>query len=230
MQHQIYGSTMQVVDLELNPGEVVFSESGAMSWMTPNINMNTNMGNKGFLGALGRTMAGESLFVVDYTPMGGPGRVAFAASAPGKIIPMQLAAGQAIVAQKDAFLCAEKSVDLAIHFKKKLGVGFFGGEGFIMERLTGPGMAFFEIDGEVIEYELQRGQTLKVDTGYVAMYEPTVTMDIEMLRGFTNVLFGGEGLFLTTVTGPGRVWLQTMPIKGLAQKLIPFIPTGQHKR
>ena len=145
-------------------------------------------------------------------------------SFPGKIIPLELAEGQSIIVQKDAFMCADKSVDMDMHFRKKLGAGFFGGEGFILQRLTGPGLAFVELDGEVVEYDLQPGQLLKVDTGHVAMFEPTVDFDITMLKGFRNILFGGEGLFLATLRGPGKVYLQTMPMMKLARKILQFLP------
>jgi uncharacterized protein (TIGR00266 family) len=172
---------------------------------------------------LGRMFSGESLFMVDYTCTRGNGIVAFASEFPGKIIPIDLSAGQSVIAQKDAFMCAEKSVDIAIHFRKRLGAGFFGGEGFIMQKLTGPGMAFVELDGEIVEHTLEANQTLLVDTGYVAMLEPTVDFDIEMVRGIRNVFFGGEGLFLARLRGPGRVWLQTMPMYNLARKVASYV-------
>jgi uncharacterized protein (TIGR00266 family) len=169
---------------------------------------------------------GESLFLVDYSVSRGKGVVAFASEFPGKIVPVDLASGQTIIAQKDAFMCAEKSVDVAIHFRKRLGAGFFGGEGFIMQKLTGPGLAFFELDGEIVEYTLQQGQTMMVDTGYVAMFEPTVDFDIEMVRGIKNIFFGGEGLFLARLRGPGRIWLQTMPMYNLARKVAAHVHRG----
>jgi uncharacterized protein (AIM24 family) len=153
--------------------------------------------------------------------------VAFASEFPGKVVPLDLGPGQEIIAQKDAFMCAEKSVDIAVHFRKRLGAGFFGGEGFILQKLTGPGLAFVELDGEIVEYTLQAGQTMLVDTGYVAMYEPTVDFDIEMVRGIKNIFFGGEGLFLARMRGPGRIWLQTMPIYNLARKVASYVqPSG----
>jgi uncharacterized protein (AIM24 family) len=154
------------------------------------------------------------------------GTVAFASDFPGKIVPVVLDTGQSMIVQKQAFLCAEKTVSMEIHFRKKLGAGFFGGEGFIMQRITGPGVAFVCLDGEIMEYTLEPGQVMKVDTGHVAMYEPTVDLDIEMMRGFKNVLFGGEGLFLTTLRGPGRIWLQTMPTMNLAKAIAPYMPSS----
>jgi uncharacterized protein (AIM24 family) len=172
-------------------------------------------------------VSGESLFVAEYTATNGKGIISFASDFPGKIVPIHLVAGQEVIAQKQAFLCAEKSVTFDIFFQRKLGAGFFGGEGFIMERLKGPGVAFVAFDGEIVEYTLEAGQVLKVDTGYVAMMEPTVSMDIEMVGGFKNILFGGEGLFLTTLKGPGRVWLQTMPMMVLAGSIAQYMPQAQ---
>ncbi|HHX23369.1 MAG TPA: AIM24 family protein, partial [Thermoanaerobacterales bacterium] len=145
---------------------------------------------------------------------------------PGKIVPIHLQAGESIICQKSAFLCAEHSVKLATHLKKKLGAGFFGGEGFILQKVTGPGWCFLEIDGEAVEYQLGSGEKMKVDTGHVAVFESSVNYDIEMVKGFRNILFGGEGLFLTTLQGPGKVWLQSMPINNLAARIIPYIPSS----
>lgn len=230
MDYQIVGTTMQAVIIQLEPGQTIFSETGGMAWMSGNMTMNTNTGGGG--GGLGgmlggmvkRAISGESLFIVDYTVQGGRGLVAFASEFPGKIIPLNLGPGQSMIMQRDAFMCAEKSVTLDIHFRRNLGSGFFGGEGFIMQRVTGPGVAFAELDGEVVEYTLEPGQVLKVDTGHVAMFEPTVQFDVEMMRGFRNILFGGEGLFLATLRGPGRVWLQTMPALNLAKKIANYLP------
>ena len=222
LKYQLIGTTMQAVTIQLRPGETVYSESGGMSWMSANIKMNTTTGG-GVGRMLGRMFSGESLFLVDYTCTSGNGIVAFSSEFPGKVIPMDLAAGQSVIAQKDAFMCAEKSVEMTIQFRKRLGAGFFGGEGFIMQKLTGPGMCFVELDGEIVEQTLAPNQTLLVDTGYVAMYEPSVDFDIEMVRGIKNVFFGGEGLFLARLRGPGRVWLQTMPMYNLARKVATFV-------
>lgn len=225
VSYQIVGTTLQAAILQLEPGQTIFSESGGMSWMSGNIAMNTHTGG-GLGGLFKRAISGESLFIVDFTCSGGRGLVAFASEFPGKIIPLHLAPGQSIICQKDAFMCAEKSVTLEMHFRRKLGAGLFGGEGFILQRLTGPGLAFVELDGEVVEYVLQPGQVMKVDTGHVAMFEPTVEFDIEMVRGFKNILFGGEGLFLATLRGPGKIWLQTMPIVNVAKKVAEYLPRG----
>ena len=215
MQYEIKGDQLPVVVCTLNPGESMITERGAMSWMTSNMRMQTQAGGVGK--AIGRMFSGESMFQNKYTAEGSVGLIAFASSFPGEIRAIQIAPGQSIIAQKSAFLAAEPGVELSIHFRKKLGAGFFGGEGFIMQKLSGSGMAFVEIDGSVVEYQLQPGQTMLLDTGYLAMMDETVQMDIEMVHGVKNVLLGGEGLFNTKVTGPGRVWIQTMPISKVAQ-------------
>ncbi len=230
IDYQIVGTTLQAVIIQVEPGQTLYSETGGMAWMSGNVIMNTNTGGGG--GGLGgmlggmvkRAVSGESLFIVDYTVTGGRGLVAFAAEFPGKIVPLNLTPGQSMICQRDSFMCAEKSVQLDVHFRRKLGAGLFGGEGFVLQRITGPGTAFVELDGEVVEYTLEPGQVLKVDTGHVAMFEPTVQFDVEMVRGFRNVLFGGEGLFLATLQGPGRVWLQTMPLFNVAKKIAEYLP------
>lgn len=229
IDYQIVGTTMQAVIIQLEPGQTIFSETGGMAWMSGNVVMNTTTGGGGGLGGMigglvKRALSGESLFIVDYTVQAGRGLIAFASEFPGKIVPLHLGAGQSLIMQRDAFMCAEKTVSLDIHFRRNLGTGLFGGEGFILQRVTGPGVAFAELDGEIVEYTLEAGQVLKVDTGHVAMYEPTVQFDVEMIRGFRNILFGGEGLFLATLRGPGRVWLQTMPAMNLAKKLANYLP------
>ena len=222
MQYEIKGDQLPVVVCTLNPGESMITERGAMSWMTSNMKMETQAGGVGK--ALGRMFSGESIFQNKYTAEGSQGLIAFASSFPGEIRAIQIAPGQNIIAQKSAFLAAEPGVELSIHFKKKLGAGFFGGEGFIMQKLSGQGTAFVEIDGSVVEYQLQAGQTMLLDTGYLAMMDETVSMDIEMVKGIKNIFLGGEGLFNTKVTGPGRVWIQTMPISAVAGIIATHIP------
>jgi len=223
LQYNISGTTLQVVTIQLEPGHKVYSESGGMSWMSGNVEMETHTG--GGLGRMfKRALSGESLFITDFYVQNDSGVVAFASEFPGKIVPLELAEGQSMIVQKDAFMCAEKSVDIDMHFRKKLGTGFLGGEGFILQKITGPGLAFVELDGEIVEYDLQPGQLLKVDTGHVAMFEPAVDFDITMLKGFRNILFGGEGLFLATLRGPGKVYLQTMPMMKLARKILQYLP------
>lgn len=223
MKYEIKGNNLPVVILELQSGESIFTESGGMSWMTKGIEMTTNM-EGGLFGGLARTFSGESLFMVTYSCNSPTGTIAFSSSFPGEIIPMQLSHGESIICQKDSFLVAERSVELKTFFKKKLGAGLFGGEGFILQKLTGPGLIFLEIDGSVQEYTLGNGEELLVDTGHVAAFEPSIDFDIERVKGFKNILFGGEGLFLTRLRGPGKVWLQTMPIPNLANRIIPYIP------
>ena len=223
MQYEIKGDQLPVVVCTLNPGESMITERGAMSWMTSNMKMETKAGGVGK--ALGRMFSGESIFQNKYTAEGSQGLIAFASSFPGEIRALQIAPGQSIIAQKSAFLAAEPGVELSIHFKKKLGAGFFGGEGFIMQKLSGSGTAFVEIDGSVVEYQLAAGQTMLLDTGYLAMMDETVSMDIEMVKGVKNIILGGEGMFNTKVTGPGRVWIQTMPISAVASIIATRLPT-----
>ena len=223
MQYRIEGTTLPVVTITLSPGQRIYSSSGGMSWMTQAVEMETNTG--GGLGRMvKRALSGESLFVVDYYVDRGVGEVAFSAEFPGKILDLDLADGQSVIVQKDSFLCAEKSVELDLHFRKRLGAGLFGGEGFMLQRLTGPGRAFVNFDGDILVKELQPGELLRVDTGHVAMFEPTVDFDVEIVRGFKNILLGGEGLFLATLRGPGKAYLQTMPMDKLAQKIAQYMP------
>lgn len=223
MQYRILGGSFPVVEVSLEGGESMYTEKGAMAWMSSNIAMDTNM-KGGFLKGLGRVMSGESLFMASYECTGGSGIVSFGSTFAGEIKVLDLKPGQSVICQKDAFLAAQSTVSLSVEFKRRLGTGFFGGEGFIMQRIKGPGIAFAEIDGSVVEYDLAPGQVLKVDTGYVAMYEDTVSMDITSVGGFKNVLFGGEGLFLTTLKGPGHIWLQTMPLSNFVNVLMSKMP------
>ena len=225
MNYNIEGEPLPVVICNLEANETMITEKGAMSWMTPNMKMETTS-NGGIGKMFGRAFSGESMFQNRYTSMGGPGMIAFASCFPGCIRPFQIAPGQEIIAQKSAFLASTSGVELSVFLQKRIGAGFFGGEGFIMQRLSGTGMAFVEIDGELVEYTLEPGQKLIVDTGNVAGFDTTVDIDIQQVPGLKNKLFGGEGLFNTTLTGPGRVWLQTMPISGIAQSVAPFIPNS----
>ena len=226
MEYTIEGGTLPVVICQLSSGEAMITEQGSMSWMSPNMQMETTTG--GGLGkALGRMFAGEALFQNRYTAQGGPGMIAFASSFPGSIRPFSIAPGREIILQKSGFLAAESSVELSVFSQKKLGSGFFGGEGFIMQRLSGHGLAFAEFDGHVVEYDLAPGQSIVVDTGYLAAMDATCSMDIQVVPGVKNMFFGGEGVFNTVVTGPGKVYLQTMPISAVAGVIRPFIPTGK---
>ena len=227
MQYQIAGEPLPVVTCQLAAGETMITERGSMSWMTPNMRMETTT-NGGLGKAFGRLLAGEALFQNRYTAQGGPGLIAFASSFPGSIRAFEIAPGRELVVQKSGFLAAEAGVELSIFFQKKLGAGFFGGEGFIMQKLSGQGIAFAEFDGHVVEYELSAGQSLVVDTGYIAAMDATCSMDIVTVPGVKNAFFGGEGLFNTVVTGPGKIWLQTMPISNVAAVLRPFFPSSSN--
>lgn len=223
MEYKIHGTVMQTLDVQLKQGESIYTESGGMAWMRGNIAMST--GTKGGLMAgLGRALSGESLFMTTYTCQSPNGLVVFTPEAPGKVLDINLAAGQSLICQKDAFMCAQDSVKLEMHFRKKLGAGLFGGEGFILQKITGPGIAFVEISGEVRDYTLKAGAIMKVDPGHIAMFEPSVTYDITRVKGLKNVLFSGEGLFLASLKGPGKVWLQSLPLSNLAAKLSRYMP------
>lgn len=223
MKYDIQGTTLQTLDIHLNAGESVFTESGGMAWMRGHIEMSTNT-RGGLLKGLARSLAGESLFLTTYTCQQGHATITFTPESPGSILPVILQANESRICQKDAFMVAEESVTLELHFRRKLGTGLFGGEGFILQKLTGPGIAWVEIAGETREYTLQPGETMQIDPGHIAMYEPSINYDITRVKGVKNILFGGEGLFLATLTGPGRVWLQTLPLSNLASKLMQYMP------
>lgn len=223
MRYEIKGGAFPVVTCELSDGERMITERGSMVWMTPNMSMETKGGGLGKM--FSKMFSGESMFQNIYTAKGS-GMITFGSSFPGKILALDIRPGQDMILQKSAFLASEAGVELSIHFNKKLGAGLFGGEGFIMQRLSGSGTAFAEIDGELVEYELAGGEQLVVDTGNVAGFTDGVKMEIREVPGLKNKLLGGEGLFNTVLTGPGKVWLQTMPISGVASALLPYIPTG----
>ena len=203
----------------------MFNESGSMIWMTPNMHMETSGGSVGK--ALGRMFSGESIFQNIYTAEGAPGMIAFASSFPGNVIAVEVTPDKPLICQKKAFLAATSGVELSIFFRKKFGAGMFGGEGFIMEKLSGSGIVFLEIDGSAVEYELAAGQSMVLDTGALAMMDASVSLDIQQIKGVKNIMFGGEGLFNTVVTGPGKVVLQTMPISSFASAIQPYIVTGK---
>lgn len=223
MQYQVSGTVMQTLAIDLMPGETVYSQTNCMCWMNDQIEMNTNTGG-GFLAAIGRTLSGGSLFITDFTASGN-GHVAFAPRFPGKIMPVNLAAGEAVICRKQTFFCAEKSVTLEIAWQQRIGAGFFGGEGFILQKVSGPGTAFLDLSGEVVERDLAPGERLLVHAGHVGAIDPTVQFDIQRVPGFKNMLFGGEGLFLAALTGPGHVVLQSMPILNLAEEIAHYLPT-----
>ncbi len=218
MKYEITGDQLPVVVCHLQPGEAMITERGAMSWMSSNMRMETHA-TGGIGRSIGRMFSGESMFQNRYSAEDSEGLIAFASSFPGEIRAIEITPERPIIAQKSAFLASTEGVKLSIFFRKKIGAGFFGGEGFIMQKLSGTGLAFVEIDGSIVEYDLLPGQTMLIDTGYLAMMEETVSMDITMVHGAKNVIFGGEGLFNTVVTGPGKVWIQTMPINKLLNLL-----------
>lgn len=226
MKYQITGDNLPVVICTLESGEAMITERGSMSWMSPNMKMETTSGG-GIGKALGRMFAGEALFQNRYTAQGGVGQIAFASSFPGSIKAFEITPQNPMITQKSAFLASEAGVELSVFFQKKLGAGFFGGEGFIMQRLSGEGTAFVEIDGSVVEYDLAEGQSMVVDTGYLAAMSATCSMEIQTVPGVKNMLLGGEGLFHTIVKGPGRIWLQSMPLNNVAAILRPFFPSAK---
>ena len=224
MRYEITGAPLPVVTCYLDNGESIKTEQGAMSWMSPNMQMSTNAG--GGIGKMfSRALSGESIFQNVYTAQGGDGMIAMASSFPGDIRAIDVSNGP-VVAQKSAFIASEASVNMEMFFQKKVGAGFFGGEGFIMQKFSGQGVVFLEFDGSIVEMQLAQGQSLMLDTGSLAAMDATCSVDIEMVAGVKNMLFGGEGLFNTKVTGPGRIWLQSMPVCNLAGAIRPYIPTG----
>jgi len=226
MDYRIIGTTMPAVEITLDHKEAVFTETASMSWMSKEIDMST--GTRGGLFKMAaRAVTGESLFLTTFRSETNGAKVVFTPETPGQIIPFQLADGQSMIAQRDAFLCATDEVDLKVAFRRRLGAGFFGGEGFVMQRISGPGTAFVAIGGEVVEYTLEPGEVLKVNPGYVAMHEPSVDYNITLVRGVRNWLFGGEGFVLATLKGPGKVWLQTMPLANFANALMRYLPTPE---
>ena len=223
MKYEIKGGAFPIVVCQLTKGEKMITEKGSMVWMSPNMSMETTGGGLGKM--FSKAFSGESMFQNIYTA-NGDGMITFGSSFPGKIVAIDIKPGRNFIVQKSAFLAAEAGVELSIHFNKKAGAGFFGGEGFIMQKISGQGTAFVEIDGDLVEYELSAGQKIIVDTGNVAGFDSTVSIDIQTVKGVKNMVFGGEGIFNTVLTGPGRVWLQTMPIVNVANSIRPYIPTG----
>ena len=222
-KYDILGGNLPVVVCELASGESMITESGSMSWMSPNMKMETVSGG-GVKKIFGRLVSGDSMFQNRFTAEETDGMVAFASSFPGEIKALDIRPGKSMIVQKSAFLASEESVELSMYFQKKLGKGMYGGEGFVMQKLSGNGTAFIEIDGSAMEYDLNAGQKLLVSTGYLAAMEESCTMDVEAVKGAKNMLLGGEGIFNTVVRGPGKVILQTMPISKVAELLVPFFP------
>lgn len=225
MQYKIVGEPLSVVICDVQPDETLITENGSMSWMSPNMKMETTT-NGGIGKAFGRMFSGESMFQNRYTAQGGPGQIAFASSFPGSIRAIEVTPDKPIIVQKSGFLAATEGVDISIFFQKKFASGLFGGEGFIMQKISGSGTVFVEIDGYACEYQLAPGQQILVDTGYLALMDSTCSMDVQTVAGLKNKLFGGEGFFNTVITGPGKVILQTMPICAVANSLKPYFPTS----
>ncbi len=225
MNYEIKGDPFPVVVCNLGAGESAKCQAGAMAWMSPNMEMKTQTGGLGKM--FGKALTGESIFENVYTAAGGEGMIAFATGVPGKILAINLSGGKEIVAQKRSFLASAVTVEMQTAVQKKIGAGLLGGEGFIMQKFSGEGDLFLEIDGSVIEYNLGPNQVIIVDTGSLACMEGTVQMDVQSVKGLGNKLVGGESFFNTKLTGPGKVWLQTMPVSQLANAIRPFIPTGR---
>jgi len=224
MQYELSGTVMQTVGIDLAPGEVVYSQTSAMCWMSSGVTMSTNTGG-GFLAGLKRSLTGGSFFITDFTaPQGG--HVAFAPRFPGSILVRELKAGESLICRKETFLCAQKTVTFEVAWQQKIGAGFFGGAGFMLQKITGPGVVFLDLSGEVVTKQLAAGERLLVHAGHVGVHEPTVGFDIQMMPGFANAIFGGEGLFLATLTGPGEVHLQSMPILNLAEEVAKYLPSS----
>lgn len=224
MQYELKGGAFPVVVCRLSSGESMITEKGSMVWMTPNMEMTTTGGGIGKM--FSKALTGESMFQNIYTARG-EGMITFGSSFPGQILPLEVTPGKSFILQKSAFLASEAGVQLSMHINQKLGAGFFGGEGFIMQKLTGNGIAFAEVDGELVEYTLAPGEQMVVDTGYVMGFELSVSMNIQQVKGLKNMVLGGEGLFNTVLTGPGKIWLQTMPISGVAAAIQPFLTFGK---
>src|ERR1700677_1821368 len=227
MKYEITGTTMQTVGIDLAPGDVIYSQSAAMAWMTSGVTMGTNTGG-GIFAGLKRSLTGGSLFITEFSAAAG-GHVAFAPRFPGTILARQLKAGESVICRKETFLCAEKSVTLELAWQQKMGAGFFGGAGFTLQKVTGPGTVFLDLSGEVVTKQLAAGERLLVHPGHVGVHDPSVSFDIQMVPGFRNILFGGEGLFLATLTGPGTVHLQSMPIMNLAEEIARYLPGSENR-
>lgn len=225
MNYEIQGETLPVVICQLESGEAMITERGSMAWMSPNMKMETNT-NGGIGKAFGRMFTGEAFFRNTYTAQNGPGMISFASSFPGTIRAFEVSPSQEYIFQKKAFLAAETGIEMSVFFHKKVASGIFGGEGFLLQKIAGHGTVFAEFDGHVVEYDLQTGQQIVIDSGYLAAMSTTCQMDVQTVPGLKNIVFGGEGLFNTVITGPGHVWLQTMPISSVAGALRPYFPSS----
>lgn len=231
LDYELIGDDMQAVVITLTPGQLLRAEAGALMYMTDSVTMDTTLGGKpdaglmgGLMSGLKRVITGESLFITMFQAQGQPGTAAFSAPYPGKIIPLNLDQLGTMLCQRDSFLCAEADTDISIAFTRRLGAGFFGGEGFILQKLVGHGTAFVHSGGTIVSKELAPGETLRVDTGCLVAMQESITYDIQMVKGVKTMLFGGEGLFFATLTGPGRVFLQTLPFSRLANRILALAP------
>jgi uncharacterized protein (AIM24 family) len=229
MQSKIEGSTLPVLTVGLEPGDTIVSEPGELSWMSDNIQLRTTTqtaGARGLWGVIGRALSGGGLFMTEYQAVGSPGFVAFGAKVPGTILPVEVPAGHGYMVHRHGFLCATAGAQLSIGFQRSLGSGLFGGDGFILQKLSGPCSAFVELGGESVVYDLPAGESIRVHPGHVGMFQDTVNFDIVMMQGITNALFGGDGLFMARLTGPGKVWLQSLTVPGLAHAIAPYIKSN----
>jgi len=228
MEHQVIGTVLPVLEMKLDPGESVVAESGELSWMTASIQLETAAsgkgGAKGVFGALKRSVGGSSFFMTEYTAQGAPGMVAFATHMPGQILPVEVSAEREYMVHRSGYLCGLPTVELSIGFQQKLGAGLFGGAGFILQKVGGTGTAWIELDGEIVDYQLAEGESLRVHPGHVGMFEAGVAFELDRIKGIKNMVFGADGIFLARLTGPGHVWLQTLPLPKLAQSLLPYLP------
>ncbi|WP_067666096.1 TIGR00266 family protein [Nocardia miyunensis] len=226
MEPRIIGSVMPVLEVSLEPGESLVAESGQLSWMTESIRLHTStrVGSGGVFRAVKRALAGAGLFMTEYSAARQPGTVAFAAKLPGQIVPVPVEPGREYLLHRHGFLCATGDVRVSLSFQRRLGAGIFGGTGFTLQRVSGSGRMWAELSGEVIRYDLAPGERLRVHPGHVGMFDATVGFDITILRGIRNILFGGDGLFLAALTGPGRVWLQSLTVANLAHAITPYLP------
>ena len=233
MQSRIVGTTMPVLEFMLEPNEAIISEAGELSWMSGNMQMVTHTqmgGGGGFFGAIRRVAGGGSLFMTEYRPYGGPGEVAFATRVPGHIVPVEIGNGRELMIHRHGFLCATPQITLGIGFQQSLGAGIFGGDGFRLQRVGGVGIAWMELSGEVISKDLHPGETIRVHPGHVGAFEANISFQITTVPGIRNMIFGGDGIFLAQLTGPGKVWLQTLPLSRLAHALQPYLPTTTEER
>jgi uncharacterized protein (TIGR00266 family) len=228
MDHQVIGTVLPVLEMKLDPGESVVAESGELSWMTSSIQLETAAGGKGgakgVFGAVKRSIGGSSFFMTEYTAQGAPGMVAFATHMPGQIMPIEVSPGNEYMVHRSGYLCGLPGVEISIGFQQKFGAGLFGGAGFILQKVAGTGSAWIELDGEIVDYQLAEGESMRVHPGHVGMFEADVSFELDHIKGIKNMVFGSDGVFLARLTGPGHIWLQTLPLPKLAASITPYLP------